>query len=249
MSLKSSPVYIHFRVQWHVLGPDSPGQRFEREKAQEFFSKLNTGPAVGGYDDFSYRPDRFELAKTRGSDPRGGERFGKVLYANDVLSLVEEYTEDSAQDFSQRLKVILDAWFAVFPETIVVIQRCCIRALATSSSQQDSRDFLGERVLKLQPSLDSKLGGKPLKVGFHLACQGQKSSSPMTLEAKVSSWRDSRSVWMEITSMAPLQQPLTAASPDLAEVLFANTNEFLLDNIIPLLAEYDTKEDEPRGEA
>ena len=156
--LTASPRYIHFRTQWQMLGPDSPGQRFERGHFQEFFDRLNSNKEFGGYDDFSYRPDRCELAKARGTAAQGGQAFSKVVYSNDALSLVEEYTDLSTSDFSSKIKVVLGAWFHCFPQTLAIVQICCLRSLVTPSNFSKSYDFLADRVLQMKDGFAARLG-------------------------------------------------------------------------------------------
>lgn len=237
--MKSSPNYIHFRVQWQVLGPESPGQRFERKEFQRFFEKLNANERFGGYDDFLYRPDKCELVKARGTVPQGGQAFSKVVYGNDALSVVEEFAEYSTQEFAQHLKIVLDAWFGCFPQTVIVLQNSCLRALITPLNHDNSLSFLGDDVLKLRSVFQSKLDQMPQKVGFTFACQRKYGSVPLTLEAKVNSWRDRRSVWIEVNGAAPMAQPLNAANHDQAEALFGKCRQFMEEEVVPLLDDYD----------
>lgn len=244
--MKPSPTYIHYRVQWQVLGPESPGQRWERKKFQQFFEELNANREFSGYDDFSYRPDRCELVKARGTAPGGAQAFSKVVYDNDALSIVEEWTEESTPEFAQKIKVVLDAWFACFPETLAVVQTCAVRAITEPTSFDDSRRFLGDAVLGLEEGLKSSLQGPLYKVGFTLGCQRQQGMIPMNFECAASSWRDSRSVWTEVRALAPLAEPLNAAKHDQAEVIFGRCVDFMEKELLRLLLYYDGKS-EPSG--
>lgn len=237
--MNPSPTYIHYRIQWQVLGPESPGQRFEREKFQKFFDHLNADRHFGGYDDFSYRADRCELVKSRGTDARGGQAFSKVVYQADSLSMVEEWTEHSTDEFAQKIKVVLDDWFKCFPETLAVVQSCWVRALVLPIHVVDSRDFVGGAVLGLKPVLCSKLSEPPYKIGFTLGCRRRFGAVPMNLECIATSWRDNRSVWIEVRADTPLEQPLNATKHDQAETVFGRCTGFLKDEILPLLLHYD----------
>lgn len=237
-----SPTYIHYRVQWKVLGPESPGQRFEREQFQKFFEDLNANREFSGYDDFSYRPDRCELAKARGSAPQGGQAFSKVVYADDTLSIVEEWTDESTRDFAQKLKIVLDCWFGCFAQTLAVVQTCVVRAITTPAHFDDSRHFLGHAVLGLDKALGSRMQGPLYKVGFTLGCQRVQGKIPMNFECVASSWRDNRSVWLEVRADAPLAEPLNAARHDQAETLFGRCTEFLERELLELLLYYNSKD-------
>ncbi len=237
--LTSSPTYIHFRVHWQILGPESPRQRFERETFQRFFEELNSNQELGGYDDFSYRPDRCELVKSRGVAPQGGQAFSKVVYSDDALTLVEEFTEDSVGEFSKKIKAVLGSWFRCFPQTLAVVQTCFLRALVDPGGFDDSRRFLSDGVLKLSQVFADKLDAKPHSIGFNFACQSKFGSVPMNLDATIRSWRETRSVWVEVKGSAPMDEPLNAAKHDKAEAVFGRCRNFLEKEVIPLLDEYD----------
>jgi len=245
--MKPSPTYIHYRVQWQILGPQSPGQRFERERFQRFFEALNANRQFRGYDDFSYRTDRCELVKNRGTAQDGAKSFSKVVYADDALLIEEEWTDESTLDFVQKLKVVLDGWFKGFPETLAVVQTCSVRALMVPTHSPDSRQFLGDVVLRLQDGLKSSLQGQLLKVGVTLGCQRMQGTTPMNLECAASSWRDNRSVWIEVRALAPLAQPLNAATHDQAEAIFGRCVDFLEKEVIPFLVYYDRKNPDAEG--
>lgn len=241
--VRPSPRYIHFRVRWQILGPDSPGQRFARTSFEDFFHKLNKDKHFAGYDDFSYRPERCELAQVRGSVEGGGQAFSKVVYDDDKLTIVDEWTELNAAEFAKRLKVVLDSWFDCFPQTLAVAQNSWIRALITPANFQDSREFVSNGILKLGKTLDTHLNQRPFKVGFTFGCQQEHSQSPLTLECEANSWRDKRSVWIEVRSLALLRQPLNAPKHDHAEPLFERGVHFLETEVLPLLNSFDIPRD------
>lgn len=241
--MTKSPTYIHFRVQWQLLGPESPGQRFERQLFQDLLATLNADRRLGGYDDFSYRPDRCELAKVRETEtPAGGvvEAFSKVLYENDRLTVVEEWAEMSTEEFARKLADILNAWFKHFPQTLAVIQRCWLRALVSPSHCADSRQFIGDLVLRLGEHLKRTFDQMPHQVGFTVGCQRSWDNQPVFLDTKVYSWRDNRSVWVEVGGMSPLAPPINATAVDRAQMLFAKCKDFLEGEVIKLLHRFDT---------
>jgi len=233
---------IHFRVKWQVIGPDSPGQQFTRDPFQAFFADLNSNKELGGYDDFSHRPGRCELTRTRGSSQYGGQSFSKILYEPDALTVVEEYATESIDEFARKMKIVLDHWFKSFPGTVIVLQNSCIRCLVAPASADNSRLFLSSRVLHLEDSFTSRLSELPQSVGFHFSSQRHHAGVPMNLDAKISSWRDNRSVWIEVNSNAPMPRPLNAVDHDAAESVFDKCRIFLTSEVIPLLRDFDRTE-------
>jgi len=244
-----SPNYIHFRVQWQLLGPEAPGQRFEKRLFQDFWATLGKDPVVGEYDDFSYRVDRCELASARPSHREDVKAFSKVLYTNDQLTVVEEWAEISASEFGKKLVSILNAWFRHFPNTCAITERCWLRALVAPVHSKDSRQFIGNRILALGGKLQSSLAEMPNRVGFTIGCERSHEGRRMGIDTKVNSWRDNQSVWIEVSGAAPLTPPINAAQTERARTLFATCKDFLEREVIGLLESSDSKpEAEAKGE-
>jgi len=203
---------------------------------------LNGDPTAGDYDDFSYRPDRCELAKLRESHAKGVQGFSKVLYQNDRLTLVEEWAEVSAEEFGRKLVGLLNAWFRHFPQMFAVIERCWLRALLQPQHFPDSRDFIGNRVLGLAQHLQGNFAVMPYKVGFSVACGrpwGQQH--PLVIDTKVNSWRDNRSVWVEVGCTTPLSPPINSTNVDRAQLPFSKSKDFLESEVVNLLEGLDNE--------
>lgn len=235
----TSPTYIHLRTQWHLLGPESPGQQFEKQRFQEFFAALNTDTTIGDYDDFSYRPERFECAKQRVGHPKGAQGFSKVVYANDQLTVVEEWAEISAGEFERYFTGILRAWFKHFPETLAVAQKCCVRALQQAQNYDNSPEFLGNKVLRLGDHLADSFIDMPHQVGFTAGCVRPLGDQRLVIDTKVNSWRDNRSIWIEVAGSIALQPPINATNPESAQRPFTECREFLEREVIGLLKRFD----------
>ncbi len=238
-----SPTYIHFRVQWQLLGPESPGQRFERQRFQDFLATLNADPLCGDFDDFSYRADRCELAKVRESRSAGVQAFTKITYANDQLTVVDEWADAGATEFSDRLVGILRSWFKHFPNTMSVMQRCWLRALLQPMHYRDSRVFIGDRVLNLGRHFAGTFVQMPHQVGLAVGCLRPWDQQQVIIDTKVNSWRDNISVWIEVAGTSALAPPINTTNPERAQVPFTMCKEFLENEVIGLIERFDTPED------
>ncbi len=237
--MKASLTYIHFRVQWQILGPESAGQRFERDRFQRLFERMNQDRTFGGYDDFAYRGDHCEFGKLRGAVAGGGQAFSKLAYGNGVLTIVDEWSELSAKEFASKINAHLDAWFESFPQTLAVVQTCWLRALATPRHSEDARQFLGDAVLHLGESFKRSFSVMPHTVGFTFGCVRRLPARSLQFESKIQSWRDDRSVWTEVRGVSPVTPPMNAARHDEAGAIFESCQRFLEDEILPLLNAYD----------
>lgn len=245
-----SPNYIHFRIQWQVLGPDSPGQCFDRQKFQSLMNSLNSGDHPIDFDDFSYRATRCEMAKVRETRPGGGTAFTKLVYANDLFTLTEEWAEISTDDFAKEFVRVLGGWFEVFPETLIVAQRCTLRALVQPSNYADSREFVGDRVLGFVRTMQPQLKKKAFKVGFNVTCTDKVTDHQLVIDAMVNSWRDNKTVWLQVQGGCPMAKPINAASEtSVPERIFDSCRKFLEDDIVGFLNLFDQpdEKEEERG--
>jgi hypothetical protein len=242
-----SPTYIHFRTQWHLLGPDSPGLRIERDKFREFWQELNQDPLTKDYDDFSYRPERCELAKVREQLPDRGVPFSKIVFANDGLTVVEEWAEISAKEFGKKFTAILKAWFQHFPETLAAIQKCWVRSLVQPMNHGDSREFIGNHVLGLGEDLKQNFSEMPFRVGFMVGCVRKTGNGDLVIETKVNSWRDNSQVWVEVAGTLALPRPINTTNPDDGQLAFTKCADFLDREVMGLLRVYDSREGKEDG--
>jgi hypothetical protein len=234
-----SPNYIHFRCKWQLLGPDSPRQSFERRTFQDLMNALNDPPDPIDFDDFSFRPGRCEMGKFRGNRPEGGAGFRKLIYGNDQLTLVEEWADISADDFQRTFVRVLSNWFKLFPTTVIIAQTCCLRALVQPVSIADSRQFLGGQVLGIGPAIQKTFKDMPFKVGFTVTVPRQIENNQLVIDTTVNSWRDNRSIWVQVNGSSPMAPPINATNPETAKVPFGHCKDFLETEAICFLNEYD----------
>lgn len=238
--MRQSPNYIHFRNQWQILGPDSPGQFSDRSRFQELMNVLNKEPIAADFNDFSYRSDRCEMGKLRGNRPEGGLVFTKLTYSDKHLTLVEEWADISAEEFKEKFVHVLTAWFQIFPNTAIIAQTCNLRALVQPVNFKDSRDFLGDRILQIGPPMrDTFLHGMPFRVGFTFGCARDLPDCQLFIDTTVNSWRDNHSIWVEVNGTSPMAQPINATNTEKAEQSFEACKSFLENDIINLLSKFD----------
>jgi len=238
--MKPSPSYIHFRMGWQLLGPESPGQWFGKEQFRTFWDRLNdSGPLTSGYHDFSYRPNRCELAELRGQREDGRTAFSKISCQPDELTVVEEWAELTADEFAEKFTAVLKVWFEVFPQTFFVVQTSTLRTLVQPTNFNDSRIFLGDRVLNLGPKVHDTFTDMPFKIGFGASCMKKVHDQELFIDATVTSWRDNRLVWTEVQGTAPLAAPLNAGHIEPARLLFTSCRTFLEGELLALLTSYD----------
>jgi len=234
-----SPIYIHFRNQWQVLGLDAPGQWPERNSFQDFMNKLNQAPNETDFDDFSYRGNRCELGKLRGIGPEGGESFRKLVCTSNQITLVEEWAETTADAFKHELVGILDAWFALFPNTAIIAQKCCLRALVQPVNFPDSRKFLGDRIMNIGTPMERTFKGMPFKVGFTFTCQRLMRGYNLYIDTTVNSWRDNRTVWVQVDGVYPMEKPINATNTNTTEFPFEDCKSFLETEVLSFLSQFD----------
>ncbi|MCP4711645.1 MAG: hypothetical protein GY869_23755 [Planctomycetes bacterium] len=245
--MQHSPNYVHYRCQWQIIGPDSPGQYFPRDVFLKLMDTLNKAPVSADFDDFSYRENSCEMGKIRTGETRGKTGFSKLIFKDDQLTLTEEWAVITANEFEKKFLDILKSWFDYFPQTLVIIQRCWIRALLQPVNTVDSRAFLGDKVLRIGERMGEEFKEMPFGVGFNFGCNRGNKDIPLTIETKVSSWQNTPSVWAEIKGSQHMPKPINATSYDEAAKPFQECLKFFEKELIPLLNRFDTPEDEKKN--
>lgn len=239
-----SPTYIHFRSQWQLLGPESPGQSFDKRCFQDLMRALNEPPEPIDFNDFSYMPDRgsCDMGKRKGTTPKGGGLgFTKLTYDNDQLTLVEEWADITADEFKEKFVKVLTNWFRFFPNTVIIAQNCCLRALVQPAIFSDSREFLGDQVLKIGEPIRNSFKTMPFKVGFTVTVLRPIQNYQLIINTSINSWRDNRSVWVQVNGSSPIAPPINASNPETANAPFEYCKDFLETEAICFLSEFDKK--------
>jgi len=221
-----------------------PGVIFDQEHFEDLFHKLNRSPINADYQDFSCRSSRCEMGKLRGDARGGGTSFSKLVWNEKGLTVVEEWSTLSADNFREKFLNILTAWFDVFPETLVIPQTYCVRVLMQPQNYKDSRIFLGDKILHIGDPMQTVFTKMPFKVGFTIACPRDTNGDKYIIETTINSWKDNSSVWIEVktSSMGP---PIKSNEVLIAAKRYDGCLTLLEKEVIPLLNQYDQK---PRKE-
>ena len=234
-----SPNYIHFRTQWQILGLDSAGQWPDREAFCEFWDMLNGPEVAAGFDDFTYRSDRCEMGRLRGNSADGGQAFTKLVCTMNQITLVEEWAETTADQFMEMSAEILKTWFGRFPNTAIIAQKCCLRALVQPTNVLDSRDFLGGSVMQIKDAMQQAFKTMPFKIGFTFTCLREIQGCQLFVDASVNSWRDNRRVWVQVEGTYPMKEPKNATNPEVAQFPFEDSRNLLEKEVLSFLNRYD----------
>jgi len=234
-----SPNYIHFRNEWQILGFDPPGRWPDRKSFQELMNQLNERPIVVDFDDFSYRSDRCEMGKLRNDPGEGGQAFTKLVCRTNHVTLVEEWTENTADEFKTRLVGLLNHWFRVFPNTAINAQKCCLRALVQPAAFDDSRGFLGDRIMTIGEPMQKTFKSMPFRVGFTFTCLRKTQGYNLYIDATVNSWRDNKTVWLQVEGTYPMEKPINATNPEITKLPFEDCKSFLEGEVLTFLNQYD----------
>lgn len=239
-----SPNYIHFRNEWQILGLDPPGQWPNREFFQKLMNQLNALPISADFDDFSYRADRCEMGRLRGNPPEGGQAFTKLVCRSNQITLVEEWAETTADEFKDKFTMILKEWFKLSPNTAIIAQRCCLRALVQPAKFADSRNFLGDRIMNIGPAMHQTFKSMPFRVGFTFTCLRKTQDYNLFIDTTINSWRDKKTVWVQVEGVYPMERPINATNPEVAKLPFEDCKSFLEDEVLGFLNQFDTNEAE-----
>jgi hypothetical protein len=237
-----SPNYIHFRIQWQLVYPGTAETLFQGKKFRDLMDKINEDyPLDFSFKDFSDRtPVRCEMANTRRLSD-GREAFSKFIYNNNSIAYIEEWAEISPDEFEQKCNKLLRVWFNLFPQTAIVAQNTCVRALVQPNKFKNSLDFLGDKILNVKQSIHNTFENMPFKIGFTFACPKKQPDCPIPIiiDTSINSWTDNKSVWIQVSSNSPLLPPVNAANIERGTAPVIDSKNFLEDEVLKLLNEYD----------
>lgn len=237
--MQQSPNYIHFLNQWQFLGFEGFGQWPSRETFMDLYNKLNANPVDADLDDFSYSGDRCEMGKLLGEGPEGGKKFRKFVCSVNEITLVDEWVIIPVEDFINKLVNVLKMWFKLFPNTAIIAQRCCLRALVQPSFVEDSRKFLGDRIMKIGEPMKNTFRSMPFKVGFTFTSQRQIGGYNLLIDTTVNSWRDNKRVWIQVNGVYPMDKPINATNPKQTKRPFEDCRSFLEKEVLEFLKHFD----------
>jgi len=202
-------------------------------------NRLNDAPIDADFDDFSYRPAHCEMGKQRDGPSEGGAAFTKLVCIRNQLTFVEEWAEISANEFEDRFVKILKAWFDLFANTAIIAQKSCLRALVQPAKFDDSRDFLGDRIMNVGALMQNTFKSMPFRVGFTFTCLRQTRGYKLFIDTTVNSWRDNRTVWVQVEGTYPMEKPINASNPEIAKFPFEDCRSFLESEVISFLNQFD----------
>lgn len=239
-----SPVYVHFRSQWQLLTSQGLELRLDRDVLSELWTKLNSKLPDGGYDKFDFAGNRCEMVTPRGETQGRGPSFSKLICAGNEVAIVEEWSQCSSPEFLDKCKDVMKIWFDCFPATLAVVQRVWVRALVEPVTEQDSREFIGNRMLKLTDTMQETFKEMPHQVGFTIGLVRKFPKFQLHLDIKVQSWRDNRSIWIEVMGAAPLNPPINATKPEACGAVIEKVIEALESEVMGLIHKYDQEEEE-----
>ena len=238
-----SPNYIHFRNQWQLLGLEGFGRWPDKSVFKQLGEKLEQALANVDFDDFSYRVGSCEMGKLRGEGPDGGPAFKKLVIKPREITLVDEWTETTAEGFMGELVETLRCWFAVAPNTAIIAQRCCLRALVEPVVVRDSREFLGDKIMQVGKGMRETFKEMPFKVGFTFTSLRKTGDYQLYIDTTVNSWRDNKRVWVQVEGLYPMEKPVNAANPERTKVPFEDCKSFLENEVLSFLNQYDQRKE------
>jgi hypothetical protein len=238
-----SPNYIHLRNEWQILGLDAAGQWPDRTIFQKLMEKVNDLSVGTDFDDFSYKREtcRCEMGKLRSGSPDAGSAFSKLVCGLNQMTFVEEWAEDSADGFRDKSVKILSKWFETFPNTAIIAQKCCLRALVQPATVNDSRFFLGDRVMNIGESMKLSFKSMPFRVGFTFTCLRKTSGYGLYIDTTINSWRDNNRVWIQVEGTYPMEKPINATNIDSAKLPFNDCKGFLEEEVLGFIGKFDER--------
>lgn len=96
--------------------------------------------------------------------------------------------------------------------------------------------------MTIGPQMQSAFKDMPFRVGFTFTCLRKIHDYTLFIDTTVNSWRDKKTVWVQVEGVYPMERPLNATNYDKAKFPFEDCKSFLEEEVIGFLNQYDKKD-------
>jgi hypothetical protein len=168
------------------------------------------------------------------------EGFSQLNLLGDRIQLTEDHNGITIEQFGKKIVAVLTAASAILHIPIFLVQQNTVRIAATPNSFKSASEYLLS-VFKIEPD-DLKPLGRPTSVfGFRLLFPPAKGQ-PQNYNVRIESYlRDPKALYIE--NVATFKTPIPSGSLAQVEKNLQQTSDFLGDNVVKFLSQYDRKEE------
>jgi hypothetical protein len=191
-----------------------------------------------GYENFIKTPAGVRLE--RNDSQSSG--FSHLNFAGDRIQLTEDHVGISIDQFSKKVRTVLQEAMPRLKIPIILVQQVTVRVTCTPNSFKNAGEFLARSIFRIRGE-DLQLLGRPTSVhGFRLVFPATKEQ-PHAFNVRVESYlRDQQSVYIE--NVATFKTPIQINSLDKIEHNIELASEFVADHVVPFLSRYDRRDPE-----
>lgn len=195
---------------------------------------------VCNYDNISF--DGFPTSPPRLTKKRDST-VSSCLFSRDHILIEEDWADITLENFSEKIKEILNKAFQLLNLTFLVIQVCTVRCLFTPGCSTDARVFLAEKACGLEGGKISPYFKRPAQMfGMRLLFPPLKDI-PYSFDIRIESFnRDPRQIFVETKGTFPLIHPITPTNVEVAGVNMTTTYGLCTNEIKNFLDQFDTSE-------
>lgn len=190
--------------------------------------------------------DNIDFEGFPASPPRFTKKQGKTVsicsFARDRILVEEDWADITLDNFSQKIREILDRAFRLLNIKFLVIQSCTVRCLFTPGHSSDSRVFLAEKACGMKDKISPYFKRSAQMFGVRLLFP-PLTQTPHSFDIRIESFnQDPRQIFVETKGTFLLIQPITPANVDVAVENMTMTYGFCTDETKNFLNQFDTPE-------
>ena len=198
-----------------------------------------------GSTECSYRDFRLIPGGAQFSNAMGGLPGMPVSCANllaDRVQIREEQTGMAREEFELRVGHLARAVLASLPVKLFLAQQYAVRSVINPHTSADAREFMLRTLFGFDDALLNTFPAPPSLAGLRLAFPPAKEGNGI-FNVRVESYSsDNRSLFLE--TVGTFWQPVQADGVDGLVQRFEATYDFLQDQLIQFVAQFDVEEGE-----
>jgi hypothetical protein len=198
-----------------------------------------------GSTECSYRDFRLIPGGAQFSNQMGGLPGTPVSCANllsDRVQIREEQTGMSREEFEQRVGHLARAVMTSLPVKLFLAQQYAVRSVVNPHTSSDAREFILRTLFGFDEALLNGFPAPPSLAGLRLAFPPAKEGNGI-FNVRVESYSsDNRSLFLE--TVGTFGQPVQADGVDGLVQRFDATYDFLQDQLLQFVAQFDVEEGE-----
>lgn len=180
-------------------------------------------------------------ARIERNEPEGSG-LSQLTFLADRIQMTEDRTGISGEQFGKKVQAVLSVAMPALGIPFLLVQVCTVRAIAAPNSFPNASEYLARSLFRIQEEDLAPLHRPTSVFGFRLVFPPTKQE-PHNFNVRVECYaRDGRSLYIE--NVGTFKTPIQGANLQEVEENLRKTSDFLVENVVSFLSQFDRKEPE-----